>query len=239
MTRELFVREGCCAGLVAVGGAERAAEASPLPETIAGVRIPKTPAALAVTELARAAYPAPLFGHALRSFLLARALGAPGEQMDDEILYVAGIAHDLGMTAAYRSPNRRFEIDGADVARKVLLEHGRAADAARIAWDAVALHATGGIAQYKEVEVRALANGIGGDVLGGFEPAERRIADEVFKAVPREGFRRAFIDATVDVARRKPRAAAGFVADVARRMIPDFPKPGNFMDAFEHSDLPG
>ncbi len=237
MKREAFVGLGCCAAEVAAHDGVAAAAA--LPETIAGVRLPKTAAALAVTELARAAYPAPLFGHALRSFVLARALGAPGEPVDEEIMYVAALAHDLGMTEKYRSPNRRFEIDGADVARTILLEHGRDANAARIAWDAVALHATGGIAQYKEVEVRALANGIGADVLGGFDAKEQRVADEVFRAVPRDGYRRAFIDATVDVARRKPRAAVGFVADVAQRMIPGFPKPGNFMDAFERSGLPG
>lgn len=238
MNRSSFVSLGCCAGVAAAGAGALAATA-PLPETVAGVAIPKTPAALAVTELARAAYPAPLFGHALRSFLLARTIGAPGEHMDDEILYVAAIAHDLGMTDTYRSPNRRFEVDGADVARKVLLEHGRDANAARIAWDAVVLHATGGIAEYKEVEVRALQQGIGGDVLGGFDASERRIADDIFRAVPRDGFRRAFIDATAEIARSKPRAAFGFVADVGRHVVPGFPAAGDFMVAFERSKLPG
>jgi hypothetical protein len=69
--------------------------------------------------------------------------------------------------------------------------------------------------------------------------AERRNRRRIFRAVPRDGFRRAFIDATAEVARRKPRAAFGFVADVGRHVIPGFPPPGDFMVAFERSELPG
>ena len=221
-------------------GLPAAADAAPegvLPAVVAGVRVPTTPACREVTAIARKAYPPPLFNHALRAFVLARAL-TPGEGLDDEVLYVAALAHDLGMTDAYRSADRRFEIDGADIARRVLLDHGRDANAARIAWDAVALHATGGIARWKEPEVRALVAGVGSDFSAWPDEARRRIADDVFRAIPRTNFRATFLAAAAEVARAKPAYATGFVADVGRRMVKDFAAPANFVDEWTKDGLP-
>ncbi len=67
---------------------------------------------------------------------------ARGLDVDPELAYVGGLFHDLGLTAAHATKDRRFEIDGAEAARTFLLDHGRTEAEARTAWLAIALHTT-------------------------------------------------------------------------------------------------
>jgi hypothetical protein len=51
----------------------------------------------------------------------------------------------LGLTEPYRSSDERFEVDGANAARRFLQQHGVPEAAIDIVWDAIALHTTPGI----------------------------------------------------------------------------------------------
>ncbi|MBB3595139.1 UTP:GlnB (protein PII) uridylyltransferase [Rhizobium sp. BK529] len=47
-----------------------------------------------------------------------------GLTFDPELLYVAAMFHDFGLTKGYGESHRRFEVDGANAAREFLRGHG-------------------------------------------------------------------------------------------------------------------
>src|SRR4030088_821710 len=93
-------------------------------ETIAGVVIPDTALVRETTEFIRSAEDDVLFHHSRRADLFGVLHGRRlGLKPDLELLYVAAMFHDLGLTAHYALSTERFEIDGADAAREFLVEH--------------------------------------------------------------------------------------------------------------------
>lgn len=68
---------------------------------------------------------------------------------DPELLYVGAMFHDLGLTDAYATEHRRFEIDGAVQAAQFLAARGVTPSSIRTVWLAVALHTTPGIPEFR------------------------------------------------------------------------------------------
>ena len=86
--------------------------------TVAGVVIPDSALAREATELVGAATDDLLFNHSRRAYLWGMLHGRRrGLGPDPELLYVAAMFHDLGLTPKYRRTDQRFELDGADAAR--------------------------------------------------------------------------------------------------------------------------
>jgi hypothetical protein len=92
--------------------------------------------------------------------LIGRALG---QQFDDEVLYIACILHDLGLTERYQG-KLPFEIQGAQAAKSFLIEHSYAADKAEMVWDGIAMHPSP-IGSFKRMEIRLVGAGAGADVI--------------------------------------------------------------------------
>ena len=207
--------------------------ASPPPpaKVVAGVSVPDTALAKEAEGLARAALPAEIYNHSLRTFLFAELIAAAKKvDHDVELVYVASILHDTGMAASYMSDRRPFEVDGAFVARDLLAKHAVAADRQAIAWDAVALHDNGAIAVHKQPEVMLVSAGVGADFGAFLDLMTKAQIVGVLQAAPRTHFIDAFIAAAAAVAKRKPGACAhSFVADVGYRKVPGFSLP-NFCD---------
>src|SRR5438093_12040244 len=88
---------------------------------VAGIRIPESKLAREATGLLREhGYPV-LFAHSLRVYLFGAIRGRHRNlKVDHELLYFGAVFHDLGLTAKYRSPGRRFEVDSANAARDFL-----------------------------------------------------------------------------------------------------------------------
>lgn len=198
---------------------------------IAGIAVPDTALAREATQVAKSALPPAIFNHSLRTYLFAQLIAkAKHIEHDAEIVYVASILHDTGMSTAHMTDARPFEVDGAFVARDLLGKHGVSAQRMDAAWDAVALHDNGGIAAHKQPEVRLVSAGVGAD-FGGF--LDLMTHDEivaVLAAAPRTKFIDVFLDATAVVAKRKPLASAhSFVADVGYKRVHGFSLP-NFVD---------
>src|SRR6201997_1219209 len=128
-----------------------------------------------------------LFNHSHRVFLWANELGRQtGEPFDAELLFVCAAFHDLGLLKKFSSEDDRFEVDSANAVRQ-FLEH-RDVPPARIqvAWDAISLHTTPGIAAYKPLEVELLYNGVGLDVLGiGYEHFPEDLRKKIVDQYPR------------------------------------------------------
>ena len=84
---------------------------------IAGVTVPDTALVAHAMEEARAVSEPYLFNHAVRSWLFAVQLAElQGVSYDEEVVAVASLLHDVGLTREYQG-KRRFEVEGADAAR--------------------------------------------------------------------------------------------------------------------------
>src|SRR5271155_5146899 len=112
-----------------------------------------------------------LFNHSHRVFFWANELGRQTEaHFDAELLFICAAFHDLGLLKKFSSDHDRFEVDSANAVRQFLERHEVPPARIQVAWDAISLHTTPGIAAYKPFEVELLYNGVGLDVLGiGYE----------------------------------------------------------------------
>lgn len=215
----------------AVSTAAAASSAEIPMKSIAGIAVPDTDLANEATSIAKAALPLEIFNHSLRTYLFAQLIAkAKKIDHDVEIVYVASILHDSGMSAAHMSDTRPFEVDGAFVARDLLSKHGVSDARMDAAWDAVALHDNGAIAVHKQPEARLVASGVGADFGAYLDLMTRDQIVDVLRAAPRTKFIDAFLDASAVVAKKKPMASShSFVADVGYKRVPGFSLP-NFVD---------
>ena len=198
---------------------------------IAGIRLPDSRLALEATELAREASSPMLFNHVMRSYFFGELLARTrGLKYDSELVYLATVLHDLGLTERFRGPFR-FEVDGANAAREFLKARGVPPENTTLVWDAIALHSSPGIALHKEPEVVVAALGIGIDVPGfGADELPSGALEQVVAAYPRLRFKTAFMDQLIEMAKRKPQVTFGsFLVDVGYRHVPGFSCP-NFCD---------
>src|ERR1700754_5111422 len=95
------------------------------PRSVAGIAIPDSKIAKEATELLLEHGTEFIYNHSLRVFIFSALNGnRRGLTYDPELLYVSSIFHDLGLTPHYSSPDKRFEVDGANAARDFLEGHG-------------------------------------------------------------------------------------------------------------------
>jgi HD domain len=203
-----------------------------LPKQIAGIPIPDSALAAEATELVRDNESDLLFDHSLRVYVFGALQGRRrGLSYDPELLYIGAIFHDLGLTEKYRSPDERFEVDGANAARQFLKRHGVPEASIDVVWDAIALHTTPGIPKWKKPEVALLTAGVELDVLGlGYDDVSAEAREQILMAFPRVDFKRRIVQAFADGIAFKPQTAFGNVkADVLDKMLPGYIRP-NFCE---------
>jgi len=180
------------------------------------VKIPDSKLARQVTELIRDTEDELLFMHSARVYLWGALLGErKGVTFDPELLYVAAMFHDIGLTSIYHESQLRFEVDGANAARDFLRSHRIAeADIDKV-WNAVALHTTPGIPEHMHGEIALLQAGAGMDVAGrGFEEFTDEERDAVIAAYPRDpGFANRIIDAFYHGMKHRPGSTFGTFND--------------------------
>ena len=207
------------------------------PHTIAGIRIPDSTLASDTTAFIRDVEPDLLYHHSLRVFVFGSLYGERRHlSYDPELLYVGAMFHDIGLVKGHRSANDRFEVDGANAAREFLRQRGVPSEPVRIVWDAIALHTTPGIPQYKEPEVALLTAGVELDVMGiGYHDLSDAERDQVLRALPRVDFKHQIIRAFGAGIAHKPQTAFGNVkADILERTLPGYRRP-NFCDMILNS----
>ena len=239
MKRSDFMRISAASAISGMTPAIAASAAEPpLPASIAGVAIPDSYLARQATAEAREVEHVHVFRHSVRSFLFAELIARVRKvKHDPETVYVSCLMHDIGLSERYSTPHTRFEVDGANAARKLLQVNGAKQDRTRIVWDAIALHAMYGIARYKDAEVKLVSAGVITDVGAAFASSlEKSAVQEILNALPHRGFNDAFLTVLTDYARRKPDVVdATFVEGVAIRAVPGF-VPGNFYDEMKGPD---
>jgi hypothetical protein len=201
-----------------------------LPSYIAGVRLVDSEIAKSATELSRSVSPPYLFNHAIRTYLFGSLVGrAMGWSFDEEILFLACVLHDLGLTEQFGG-DLPFEIQGAEAAKHFLEIHSYSKERVDTVWDGIAMHPSP-ISQFKRPEVYLVAEGAAADVIG---PDRAKISTAEVAAIlhtfPRLGFKDSFLRTCADVVRRHPKAASrSFMRDIGERYVPEF-HPHNFCD---------
>lgn len=202
--------------------------------------IPDSLLAKEATELVREHSTDLLFNHSMRVYLFAAEQGRQRDsRFNAELLYIAALFHDLGLINAFSSPDERFEVDGANAARKFLSAHDIAEDQVQAVWEAIALHTTPGIPKYMRPEVALLNSGVLLDVLGvGFDEFPVAVREQIVSRYPRKNFKEGFIQQYFAGFAHKPATTYGTVnAAFCERFIPGYKSP-NAVDLIAASPFP-
>lgn len=204
---------------------------------IADIKIPDSKLAVEAAELLREHGDDLLWNHSNRVFLFASIQGKLRQtKYDPELLYISSLFHDLGLTPKFRSPDKRFEVDGANAARDFLRSRGVPEESIRLVWDAVALHTTIGIVEFKEAEAMLMNLGVSYDVVGkNFDDIPEEVRRQVVTAFPRNQFKRNILNAFLEGFKHKPETTYGTInADICEMLLPGYVRP-NFCHHVLHS----
>jgi hypothetical protein len=196
-----------------------------LTDTIAGIEIPDTRAVAEATDFLRDTAGPLLLHHSRRVFLFGSLHArATGIEADPELLYVSAMFHDAGLLTPFSDTEQRFEIDGADHARRFLLDRGFSGHAAEVVWLAIALHTTPGIPGRMGGEIAATTFGVLTDAIGwGLDRLDAGQVEEIVAAHPRGDFKKEFLQLFVEGLKNRPDTTYGTVnADVLEHFVPGF-----------------
>lgn len=198
---------------------------------VQGIQIPDSKLAREATEFVRDTENDLLFHHSSRVYYWGALAGQRrGLKVDQELLYVGCMFHDVGLTHEHCSCDKRFEVDGANAARAFL--EARGVDAAEVekVWTAIALHTTPGIPEFMAPEIALLTAGVEMDVLGiDYEKFSDESREAVVRQHPRNAnFKENIINAFYEGIKGKPQTTFGnvkadVIADKERAFV-----PGNF-----------
>jgi HD domain len=162
--------------------------------------------------------------HSERSYQFAAAFAtSDGIELDDEVLYLGTILHDIGLSPAAEG-TERFEVRGANRVRTLLLDHGMERDRIANVWDCIAMHASTPLARHKSPETRYANRGIALDVRGsGAEALEPALVRAVLDRWPRRDFPTEFEAVLADEVRSHPDSVRmSWLESVAAVHVPGF-----------------
>jgi len=184
---------------------------------LAGVQVIDTPIVTSAIDFARTHLHDVAFNHVMRSWLWGVLIISKSPNLKDstdlEIHALANILHDMGWSSSAEliSTDKRFEVDGANVARDFVKKskHSEEWDGRRtqLVWDAIALHSSPSIAAYKENEVHATTRGVFSD-FSGPDHSQSLITWDEWNAVkaefPRTNFKEGVGEAMCHLCKTKP-----------------------------------
>ena len=176
----------------------------PLPIAVAGIPVPQDDVSRFVWSWTHRRLPGWLRAHSIRAYFWAAALGTrDGLETDRAVLWAAALLHDVGLTSLGRN-TMCFEVEGAELARRLLERHGMAAEPADRAAIAIILHMQPGVTIADGAEALLLDRSTGLDVRGdGYELVDA-VRDHVMAAFPRRDFDRRFLAAIAREASDRP-----------------------------------
>jgi hypothetical protein len=145
--------------------------------------LPDSELCVAAIDYARNVSEPALFHHVMRSAVFADAIGRQLKmKFDREVLCVAAVLHDLGLTKL-AAVQTRFELEGADAAKEFLVKRGMSEGDIETVWEAIALHTTAEIPSRRSPEVALCQMGIAIDLFA--LPPDLMTAWPHFRAVSR------------------------------------------------------
>jgi HD domain len=194
---------------------------------LAGIQVPATPIVDRAIDYARQKCEPYLFNHVVRSWLFAARIGQlQGVEHDAEVVAVGTLLHDITLNKNFAGP-RRFEVEGADLARSFAIDIGFDKRRAQLIWDSVALNSTPSIGLYKEAEVALCTAGVCLDVVG--LQYDRIPSDEIKTVVeefPRLKMKSRMTRCFCCIARSHPETTYdNFARDFGERFVPGYKAP--------------
>ena len=194
---------------------------------LAGIVVPDTALVNRALEYARQECEPYLFNHVIRSWLFAARIGQMQNiEHDAEVVAVGTLLHDITLNERFAGP-RRFEVEGADLARTFANNNSLDQRRAQLIWDSVALNSTPSIGLYKEAEVALCTAGVCLDVVGlqyDLIPSEemRTILAEFPRLQMKQKMTRCFCR----IAETKPETTYdNFARDFGERFVPGYKAP--------------
>jgi hypothetical protein len=194
---------------------------------LAGVSVPDSALITSAIDYARRNTEPYLFNHAMRSWLFAVSFAQfKKAEYDGEVMAVATILHDIGLAEALNGP-LRFEVEGANAARKFARNAGLDERRCQLIWDGVALNSTPSIALYKEAEVALSTAGIGLDWGGwGYDSLPKNQVVEILDVFPRLEMKKRFTQAVCRIVETRPGTTYdNFARDFGERFVPGYKRP--------------
>lgn len=168
---------------------------TPLPSSIAGLPVPQDAISAETWQWAQSTLPKYLFTHSIRSYCWGAEIAAwEGRTFDAQVLWTAAMFHDVGLTRIPRN-TMCFEVEGAEIARRFLEEHGMSAAAADRAAIAIILHMQPAVTSADGVEALLLDRATAVDVRGAEYEVIERVRASVLRKYPRGHFDRHFLRA--------------------------------------------
>lgn len=198
-------------------------------KVLAGISVPDTPLVGRAIEYARQKCEPYLFNHVVRSWLFAARIGQLQDiEHDAEVVAVGTLLHDITLNESFAGP-RRFEVEGADLARTFAREGGFDERRAQLIWDSVALNSTPSIGLYKEAEVALCTAGIGLDVIGSqYNLIESNEMKKILGEFPRLGMKHLMTRCFCHIAKVRPQTTYdNFVRDFGERFVPGYEAPSS------------
>ena len=161
--------------------------------------------------IARSSVSRPIVDHSIRSFLFARLLADHDGCLDDadydeDLLFAATVMHDLGL-GEHATGEARFEVEGADLAAAVLRGHGVAERDVDRVWEAIALHASHGLAERRGLLTYLTHKGVFIDAGRLTDVVADQLRKEVLNAYPKPTDGPYIADAIIAHGQRSPAAA--------------------------------
>ncbi|MBP0581026.1 hypothetical protein J8I29_17000 [Labrys sp. LIt4] len=194
---------------------------------LAGVSVPDTPLVDKAIGYAREKCEPYLFNHVVRSWLFAARLGQlESIEHDPEVVAVGTLLHDITLNESFAGP-RRFEVEGADLARTFARQSGVDSRRAQLVWDSVALNSTPSIGLHKEPEVALCTAGIGVDVIGWrYDAIPAAEMSRIVSEFPRLGMKKMMTRCFCCIAEKNPETTYdNFARDFGERFVQGYRAP--------------
>lgn len=174
------------------------------------VSLPSTAAVDAALEVASAYHSPAMLNHCIRSYLWATARGEQlGLEVDEELLAVAALLHDIGLVPEFDNHRLEFEHAGGHVARVFAAGAGWGPARRERVGDVIVRHMWNEVDPAVDAEGHLLCVATGLDISGRDSelwPASLRTA--VLERYPRSSLRDEFVGCLREQASRKPSGAA-------------------------------
>ncbi|EFV13429.2 HD domain-containing protein [Segniliparus rugosus] len=179
------------------------------------IRTPDSALALAAEQEARDCLSPHVLEHSYRTYFFGKALAElDGAQVDDELVYVASLLHDLQLEDP--TPGRCFAVVGGERAARFALAQGASPARAEAVGAAIGAHITLGASDDLGDPGGFVSAGAGTDVFG-FRMSELDSAwvDELLARHPRLGFKRRMAEAWAAESAAVPKGRAAWLTRYA------------------------
>jgi cyanamide hydratase family protein with HD domain len=176
---------------------------------------PDTPAARAALEFATVSQSESILNHCVRSWLWAVGFAAAeSRDYDGELLYVAALLHDIGLTEAFDNHTLAFEDAGGHAADALTAGAGWPAERRVRVREVIQRHNWPSVDPAMDVEGYLLEIATALDIAGARADAlPLAFEEEVLAAHPRLDLAAEFGASVADQAQRKPATAAARLVD--------------------------